>query len=143
MKTKLLFITSIFLLIAGCNKGVDNYSGMNYEEICEEFDELAIIQKNLLTQVRNKYHSDKGFIAKFNQEQISWIQYQDKRLRALYTQDWDRFYRKIYGIPTFNGCKCKELIRLSKIRNEDLKVYLEGPGSSQIDCPIQGTEKGT
>ena len=113
---------------------------MDYEEICEGFDELAIEQKEMLGLIRAKFNDDKAFIARFNQEQISWIQYQDKRLRTLYSKDWDTHYRKEYGKEVFNGCKCIELIRLSEIRNDDLRKYLEGPDLNQQDCPVRGNE---
>ncbi|MEQ8243895.1 hypothetical protein [Fulvivirga sp.] len=141
MKKLRYTIIALFLtILVSCSQKneTDSYAGLDYEEICEEFDKYAFEQKALLDQIRAKYKGDKHFINSFNQEQISWIQYQDKRLRALYPKDWDTYYRKNYGEPAFNGCKCKELIRLSKIRNEDLKIYLEGPDAGQKDCPIQG-----
>ena len=141
MKPFSLLIIAI-LALSGCAPSSEKYDLSKYREICEEFDELAIEQKAMLDQIRAKYNADKSFIARFNQEQISWIQYQDKRLRSLYPKDWDTFYRKNYGKSTFNGCKCIELIRLSKIRNSDLKNYLEGPNGNQQDCPIQGNDKG-
>lgn len=132
-----------FLLLAifsGCNEKSKNspYTSMDYLEICEEFDSYAFEQKELLAQIREKYKADQTFITRFNEEQISWIQYQDRRLRSLYPKDWDRFYRKNYGVETFNGCKCKELIRLSEIRKKELMVYLEGTDPSQENCPVQG-----
>ena len=136
---KVTLICLAIILIAGCSKKSKNpYEGLDYEQVCEEYDKYAILQRDLLQQIRTKYSSDKNWIARFNQEQIAWIQYQDKRLRSLYSQDWDRFYRKNYGVPLFNGCKCKELIRLSKLRNDDLNVYLLGPDPSQEECPVQG-----
>ncbi len=133
-------IVAVLVVLSSCsqNSKTNPYANLDYKQICEEFDKYAFEQKALLDQIRAKYKGDKHFINSFNQEQISWIQYQDKRLRALYPKDWDTYYRKNYGEPTFNGCKCKELIRLSKIRNEDLKIYLEGPDIGQEDCPIQG-----
>ena len=134
-------IIVLVTILSSCSQTneTDSFVDLDYEEICEEFDKYAFEQKSLLDQIRAKYKDDKHFINTFNQEQISWIQYQDKRLRALYPKDWDTYYRKNYGEPTFNGCKCKELIRLSKIRNEDLKIYLEGPSAGQEGCPIQGS----
>lgn len=138
--TKFIIIVTLIIVVAGCKKSTSNnsYEGKEYTAVCEQFDELAFEQKDLLDQIRSKFKKNKLFIAKFNQEQISWIQYQDNRLRSLYPEDWDRFYRKNYGVNIFNGCKCKELIRLSKIRNDDLRVYLDGPNSTQQDCPTQG-----
>lgn len=140
MKNISLLTMLAFLISISCKQAdrTNPYEGMDYKEVCKEFDELAYEQKDLLDQIRSKFKSDKLFISRFNDEQISWIQYQDKRLRSLYRKDWDRFYRKNYGVPVFNGCKCKELIRLSKIRNQDLKVYLIGPDESQEECPVQG-----
>lgn len=140
MHVKNLLVVCLFMIVSSCdqNSKTNIYEGLDYLEICEQFDELAFEQKAILDQIREKYKGDKSFISRFNQEQISWIQYQDKRLRSLYSKDWDRHYRKEYGRPLFNGCKCKELIRLSKIRNDDLKIYLNGPTANQQDCPIQG-----
>ena len=138
--TKIIIIITFLTITAACKKNnADRYEGLDYKEVCEKFDQLAFEQRDLLNQIRNKYGSDKHFIAQFNQEQISWIQYQENRLRSLYSQDWDRYYRKNYGVPTFNGCKCKELIRLSEIRNDDLRVYLNGPTAAQEECPVQGS----
>ncbi|MEQ8925602.1 MAG: hypothetical protein RLO81_07285 [Fulvivirga sp.] len=140
---KNLNLTATILLIVAlfsCNEKKQNNSGedIDYIAICEKFDEYAFEQKALLDKIRAKYQGDKPFILRFNEEQMSWIKYQDTRLRSLYSQDWDRYYRKQYGTPTFNGCKCKELIRLSIIRNEELRTYLEGPAENQQECPIQG-----
>ena len=140
-RLKMILIATILLTILSCsNSKSDNspYDGINYQKSCEEFDALAIKQKAILSQIRAKFKDDKKFISQFNEEQISWIQYQNKRLRALYPKDWDRTYRKDFGKSTFNGCKCKELARLSKIRNADLLIYLEGPDAEQEECPIQG-----
>ncbi len=115
-----------------------NSERVDYKVICDEFDQYAIDQRNLLDQIRKEYKTDKLFIARFNQEQMNWIQYQDSRLRSLYSKDWDTFYRKNYGKSIFNGCKCKELIRMSQIRNQELRTYLDGPDNSQSECPIQG-----
>lgn len=131
MKQICTFIFTSFIFLS-CNQEETK----NYKDICKEFDNLAIEQKQILEEIRVKYNSDKNFIKRLNEEQISWIQFQDKRLRALYPNDWDSHYRKIYGKETFNACKCKELIRLSRIRNNDLKVYLVGDS----DCPAQGNE---
>ena len=50
-------------------------------------------------------------------EQVYWIQYRDRRLRAIYPKKWDQHYRKNYGKEVFNPCKCKkELLRLSESR---------------------------
>ncbi|MEM6522597.1 MAG: hypothetical protein AAGF85_10665 [Bacteroidota bacterium] len=139
---KNILITASLAIISSCsqNNKTNEYEGLDYLEICEEFDELAFEQKALLDSIRLKYRGDQLFINRFNREQINWIQYQDKRLRALYSKDWDRHYRKEYGKPAFNGCKCKELIRLSKFRNADLRTYLNGPNVNQQDCPIQGNQ---
>ncbi len=134
-------IVVLLIILSSCSQTneTDSFADFDYEEICGEFDKYAFEQKSLLDQIRAKYKDDKHFINTFNQEQISWIQYQDKRLRGLYPKDWDTYYRKNYGKRIFNGCKCIELIRLSKIRNADLKIYLEGPGAGQEGCPIQGS----
>lgn len=142
MKKSLLPLCAIgILLFTNCTQKKDPWKDLDYLEICEEYDKYAFEQKDLLKLIRNKFYNDKAFIIRFNEEQSSWLQFQNKRLRSLYPKDWDRYYRKEFGKELFNGCKCKELARLSKIRNDDLKVYLNGPSQSQLNCPIQGNEQ--
>lgn len=133
-----IVITILAVTIACEDRNKNPEDEVDYQTICKEFDDLAFEQKDILNQIREKYKHDKEFIARFNEEQISWIGFQDRRLRSLYPKDWDRFYRKNYGKPVFNACKCEELIRMSKIRNEDLRIYLDGPVSDQKNCPVQG-----
>ena len=68
-------------------------------------------------------------------EQVYWIQYRDRRLRAIYPKKWDEHYRNNYGKEVFNHCKCKELLRLSESRLEDLQMYLMNGPDDQQNCP--------
>ena len=71
---------------------------------------------------------------------VYWIQYRDRRLRAIYPKKWDQHYRKNNGKEVFNPCKCRELLRLSERRIEDLQMYLIGGPADQQDCPSKLNE---
>ena len=48
--------------------------------------------------------------------------------------------RKNNGKEVFNPCKCRELLRLSERRIEDLQMYLIGGPADQQDCPSKLNE---
>ncbi|MEQ8237845.1 MAG: hypothetical protein RIA69_01465 [Cyclobacteriaceae bacterium] len=89
----------------------------------------------ITSQVNEKYSSDKAFLEDFKMEQVFWIQYRDRRLRAMYPRSWDNFYRKKFGREEFNTCKCQEMVRMAKIRIADLEMYINGSDAEQADCP--------
>ena len=104
-------------------------------DACKKFDELDTKILSLMDKIEVKHKNDHHFLEAFNMEQVYWIQYRDRRLRAIYPKKWDQHYRKNYGKEVFNPCKCKELLRLSERRMEDLQMYLMNGPADQQNCP--------
>ena len=125
---ELLMAIGVFAAFS-CNQQKEPYAD------CTNFDELDRQISYIIDQVEGEYAKDDEFLAAFNMEQVYWIQYRDRRLRAMYPKNWDRHYRKIYGREVFNNCKCLELSRLARTRIKDLKMYLEGIPNDQKGCP--------
>ena len=90
---------------------------------------------DLITLIKEKHKDSTLFLERFDMSQVYWIQYQNRHLRALYPEDWDRHYRKKYGKEVFNPCKCKELTRMTAARVEELKMFLKGGPDDQKECP--------
>lgn len=126
---QLLMITCAIML-AGCEQTEeDPYA------VCTEYDELDSRILDLMDQVKTRHEGDRVFLQRFEMEQVYWIQYMNRRLRAIYPQDWKRYYRKEFGEDVFNPCKCKEMVRLAKNRIKDLEMYIKGAPRDQKDCP--------
>lgn len=104
---------------------------------CAEFDAVDREMLDLISQIRAKHSADKKFLSNFNMEQVYWIQYRDAHLKSIYPKDWDRSYRKEYGKEVFNPCKCQEMTRYTRLRIEELELWLSGGPSGQDDCPSQ------
>ncbi len=102
--------------------------------VCKDYDQADIEMEALYEKIRLKYSDEPIFLARFQEAQVSWIQYRSRRLRALYPKDWDRHYRKKYGREIFNPCKCEENLRLVTLRNQELMVYLQDDLGNN-DCP--------
>lgn len=120
---------SLFYLISACN------TTSTPENPCEAFDDLEVQLLDRIEQIKSKHSGDREFLRKLDNEQVYWIQYRNRRLRAMYPEDWDRIYRKQFGKETFNSCKCLEMLRMSENRMEDLAYYLDGAPNGQEDCP--------
>jgi hypothetical protein len=127
---KWLMILSIITLI-GCTSESDQdpYSA------CKSFDDTEAEILDLLQKIRDKHSGDRLFLKAFEMEQVYWTQYRERRIRALYPEDWNRVYRKDVGTEVFNNCKCKEYNRLAESRIEDLNYYLEEGPKDQEECP--------
>lgn len=107
---------------------------------CTRLDEIDASMLKKIKTIESKYADDASFLEKFKMEQVYWIQYRDRRIRALYPKKWDLYYRKEYGRETFNNCKCIEMVRLTGRRLEDLAIYLDAVPSDQQGCPIISEE---
>ena len=128
MKNIILLFT--ILIINSCK-----FEKKNNIDACKKFDELDTKILSLMNKIEVKHKNDRHFLEAFNMEQVYWIQYRDRRLRAIYPKKWDQHYRKNYGKEVFNPCKCKELLRLSESRLEDLQMYLMNGPIDQQNCP--------
>lgn len=130
MKTIQILAGILMIGMMGCGSPSDDPYA-----VCAEFDALDARILELIDQVKQEHANDRIFLKAFNMEQVYWIQYRNRRIRSLYPKDWNTHYRKKYGKDVFNPCKCKELVRLSEKRIEDLEMYVKGGPRDQRDCP--------
>lgn len=125
-KTLLICFSFTFLIGCGAKTEIDP---------CTRFDSVDLEMLNLIEKIRANHQSDKKFLSNFNMEQVYWINYRDHHLKSLYPKDWSRHYRKEYGKEVFNPCKCKEMIRMTEARIDELKLWLNGGIEDQSECP--------
>ncbi len=123
---RVFHILALALLFANCTETGDP---------CAKFDKVDRQMLDLIKKIKQKHASNKKFLSKLTKEQVFWIQYRDSHLEAIYPNDWDRHYRKNYGKEVFNPCKCKEMVRFTENRIEELNLWLSGGPSEQSDCP--------
>jgi uncharacterized protein YecT (DUF1311 family) len=126
---KIIFIMA-FASIYGCQT-----TGEETTNSCTQFDKMDAQMLAIIDAINAKNSDDDKFITAFSMEQVYWIQYRDRRLHAIYPENWDHHYRVAYGKELFNSCKCQELLRLSINRMEELKMYLDGGPEDQQNCP--------
>lgn len=115
------------------NNGLDDFSYS--DDPCTQFDEVDRQMLDMVETIKSKHADDAIFLERFKMEQVFWIQYRDRHLRALYPRDWDRHFRKKFGKEVFNPCKCKELTRFTMNRIKELEHWLEGGVKGQDECP--------
>ncbi|MEM6525932.1 MAG: lysozyme inhibitor LprI family protein [Bacteroidota bacterium] len=125
-----LYFIFVILIITSCS------GNHNEVEPCTSFDAIDLEMLNLIEEIKQNF-TDRSFKKKFDLAQVSWIQYRDRHIRAIYPKDMDRDYRKVYGREEFNNCKCQELIRMTRIRIEQLKMFVDGGPKDQADCPSE------
>jgi hypothetical protein len=129
------FSITLLLLLGACSSNQeDPYAP------CTEFDQLDLKMTSIMDEIREKHANNRLFLKAFEMEHVYWIQYRDRRLRAMYPKDWNRYYRKEFGKEVFNSCKCEEYVRSIKIRIKELEMYLNGGPSDQQDCPSMMSE---
>jgi len=131
MKGKTLLLSVILIVQFGCK----NQSNADPYAPCTEFDKYDLKMLNLINEIKEKHKEDRLFLTEFRMIQVYWIQYRDRRLRTIYPKNWDQHYRKEIGKDIFNPCKCKELLRLTKNRIEELEMYLKKGPADQAECP--------
>lgn len=134
---QVIVAASCVLMVAACGP-----KKLTIEETCTEFDQVDREMLDIIGEIKSKYKKDQEFLLRFNDVQVYWIQYRDRRLRAMYPKKWDLYYRKTYGKEVFNPCKCEELTRLTKVRIAELNMYLDGNSADQQDCPTVMKELG-
>ena len=132
---KNILLTLIILILNSCW-----FEKNNEVDVCATFDEIDVKIVALMDEIQIKHKGDRPFIDAFNMEQVYWVQYINRRLRAIYPKKRDQHYRKNNGKEVFNPCKCRELLRLSERRIEDLQMYLIGGPADQQDCPSKLNE---
>ncbi|GAB4241388.1 MAG: hypothetical protein Tsb0034_18410 [Ekhidna sp.] len=109
---------------------------------CSAFDRIDREMLDLISEIETKNANKKEFLKAFKMEQVYWIQYRDRHLRAVYPKDWDRYYRKEFGKDVFNPCKCMEMTRMTRRRIEDLQVFTTNSPDEQKNCPSIWNEEG-
>ena len=129
-----LFLLGVLTLLH-CSSPREKTEQISYKDVCEGYDVIDAEMLQVIDKIEEVFSADRQFLARFRDSQVYWIQYKDRHLRALYSKDWDLFYRKNYSKQVFNSCKCKELIRLTELRVKELKWYLNDGPSDQNDCP--------
>lgn len=140
---KIVIISFLLSILIGCQKNQKrDTETRTYQDICAGYDAIDKEMLDVIEVIETENKSNIKFLERFRNEQIYWIQYKDRRMRALYPEDWDLYYRKNYGKQVFNACKCKELIRMTDERVTELRIYLNGNGpEDQRDCPTSWNKK--
>ncbi|MEO1096317.1 MAG: lysozyme inhibitor LprI family protein [Bacteroidota bacterium] len=103
----------------------------SYESHCAELDAIDLEMLQVHEKIKSKYSGDERFLQRLQDAQVYWIQYKDRHIRALYPLE-KKNYKEKYG-KTYNQCKCKEAARLTYLRVEELKIWLDGP--IDPECP--------
>lgn len=127
MKKNWYLVLVVILSTAACtqqNKDFDH---------CEELNVVDREMLDIIDQIEEKYKDDQEFLTRFKDAQIYWIQYKDRHVRAMFPYK-KKYYKENFGM-TYNYCKCKEWIRLTKLRNKELRRWLDGPSKEQEECP--------
>ena len=137
----ILSAIAVSFLLFDCSGPDEKKKPINYTEVCEGYDAIDLEMLQVIEQIESTNRGNIKFLERFRDSQIYWIQYKDRHIRALYPEDWDLYYRKNYGKQVFNSCKCKELIRLTELRVQELKWYLEGGPDDQQECPSSWNKK--
>ncbi|SNS53480.1 hypothetical protein SAMN05421640_0561 [Ekhidna lutea] len=130
---KYLFFLFIALTLYSCDENQP-------KDACSEFDAVDLEMLNLIDQIKTKHAGNKKFLSSFNMEQVYWVQYRDHHLKSIYPEDWNRHYRELHSKEVFNPCKCKEMIRFTKSRIEELELWLTNGPKGQEECPSLWSE---
>ncbi|GAA5041939.1 hypothetical protein GCM10011506_43990 [Marivirga lumbricoides] len=124
---KLLLCGSIIIIAFSCNN-----SKSEYANFCDELDAVDLEMNNKVEEIQKKYANKKAFLKRFNSAQIQWIQYKNRHIRAVFPLKKE-MYSEQYG-KDYNYCKCEELARLTKLRNNELERWLK-PSENKENCP--------
>ncbi len=130
MKKLLIPTVACTLIFFSCSQSADT-------DPCATFDQLDRQMLDLIQEIKDTHATDVKFLEEFNMEQVFWIQYRDTHLRAIYPKDWDRHYRQNFGKEIFNPCKCKEMVRMTRLRIRELELWKTGGPVQQNECPSQ------
>lgn len=128
MKNSFFFLLAAFAL-ASCQP-----KQITYENSCAELDAVDLEMLNVLEEIRQKYAHEPEFLSRLKAAQIDWIQYKDSQVHTLYPFK-QKYYQDEYGME-YNYCKCAEWARLTNLRTQELRMWLDGPlVDGQEGCP--------
>lgn len=128
------FLLIVSLISAMACSDNQSQEAPTFDTQCETFDALDREMLDLHEEIKVKYKDDKLFLKHLQSAQIYWIQYRDRHLHTLFPKGYDA-YRKTYERKQVNECKCMELARLTKLRIEDLKLWISRDKPGWDDCP--------
>lgn len=100
---------------------------------CEELDHVDKQMLDLHEAIKQSYAEDPKFLRRLMDAQVYWIQYKDRHIKSIYPLD-SKYYKRTFG-PDYNECKCAEAARLTRLRIEELKLWVEGVTAIYEDCP--------
>ena len=76
---KNILLTLIILIVNSCR-----FEKNNEVDVCATFDKIDAKIVALMDEIQVKHKDDRPFLDAFNMEQVYWVQYRDRRLRAIY-----------------------------------------------------------
>jgi len=123
MKIKIIVLLTALVILSGefyaCVKAQTQVEmdEQAYQIYNKTNNELNSVYK----QVLNKYKKDKVFISKLQKAELEWIKFRDAHLESIFPDEGHRMYGTNYPI-----CKYTFLIKLTKQRIEQLKLWMDG-----------------
>ena len=75
---KNILLTLIILILNSCR-----FEKNNEVDVCATFDEIDAKIVASMDEIQIKHKGDRPFIDAFNMEHVYWVQYRDRRLRAI------------------------------------------------------------
>lgn len=115
-----LTVIVLLLLLSGCNKNTKNLSE------CEIYDSLDLKMLQTYDSIEKKYEGNKEFLKRLVLAQVDWIQYRDTHIRLLWPLKKENY-------DNYVECKCKVLNEFTRIRIEQLQVWIKE--EEMFDCP--------
>lgn len=92
------------------------------EEACARLQQADALLNNTYNQILNDHKKDAAFGRKLRIAQRAWIAYRNAQVEALYPEP-DK--RTAYG-TVYPMCRCLALARLTTLRTEELKKWIDG-----------------
>ena len=90
-------------------------------ESCESYKKADKELNDLYKQIMNIYSEETVFLEKLKAAQRSWLVFRDNHLESFFPEDDKRYYGSVY-----TTCKCETLTSLTKQRNDQLKIWMDG-----------------
>lgn len=123
-----LLVALLLISFASCN----TEKAAELKNACKELDNVDLKMLKIIDDIRDRYKTEDTFLKRFENSQIYWIQYKDRHVRALYPGKKED-YKKLYGTE-YNNCKCKEWVRLTKLRIEEIERWIKPKAEGDL-CP--------